>query len=180
VADTRPTVSAGTVEQGYSRNYKPQEIQAIRAGFLENRDNPKKMMELMTQYGVSVNDIANAMGGSPQGYQNILLQAGADPSFGGMSDYKPTANDKSYIDYMLTQPNPLGQGTLADVYKNQGIDPYTDPRVITQAREQNQRYEARNDLYGGTLDVNQGAPWQNPSWQANQNAAAAATAALVG
>jgi hypothetical protein len=175
-ADTRPTVSAGTVEQGYSRNYKPQEIQAIRAGFLENRDNPKKMMELMTQYGVSVNDIANAMGGSPQGYQNILLQAGADPSFGGMSDYKPTANDKSYIDYMLTQPNPLGQGTLADVYKNQGIDPYTDPRVITQAREQNQRYDTRNDLYGGTLDVNQGAPWQNPSWQANQNAAAAATA----
>jgi hypothetical protein len=93
-----------------------------------------------------------------------------------MSDYKPTANDKSYIDYMLTQPNPLGQGTLADVYKQQGIDPYTDPRVITQAREQNQRYDARNDLYGGTLDVNQGAAWQNPNWQAEQNAAAAATA----
>jgi len=174
--DTRPTVSAGTVAQGYSRDYSPQEIQAIRANFLQNQNNPQELMNLMTQYGVSVNDIATAMGGSPQGYQNILLQAGADPSFGGMSDYKPTANDKAYIDYMLTQPNPLGQGTLADVYKQQGIDPYTDPRVITQAREQNQRYDARNELYGGTLDVNQGAAWQNPNWQAEQNAAAAATA----
>jgi hypothetical protein len=175
-ADTRPTVSAGTVKQGYSRNYKPQEIQAIRAGFLENRDNPQKMMDLMTQYGVSVNDIATAMGGDVQGYQNIFLQAGADPSFGGMASYQPTANDTAYIDYMLTQPNPLGQGTLADVYKNQGINPYTDPRVIAQARQQNQRYENRNDLYGGTLSVDQGAPWQNPNWLANQNAAAAATA----
>jgi len=174
--DTRPTVSAGTVAQGYSRDYSPAEIQAIRANFLQNQGDPQKLMSLMTEYGVSVNDIANAMGGSPQGYQNLMLQAGANPSFGGMSDYKPTANDKSYIEWMLTQPNPLGQGTLADVYKNQGIDPFSDPRVITQAREQNQRFDRRNDMYGGTLDVNLGAAWQNPNWQAEQNAAAAATA----
>ena len=177
--DTRPTVSAGTVAQGYSRNYSPQEIQAIRANFLQNQNNPQELMSLMTQYGVSVNDIANAMGGSPQGYQNILLQAGADPSFGGMSDYKPTANDKSYIDYMLTQPNPLGQGTLADVYKQQGIDPYTDPRVITQAREQNDRAGRRASMYddaGAAPPMQEISPWQNPNWQAEQNAAAAATA----
>jgi hypothetical protein len=142
--DPRPTVSAGTVEQGYSQAYSPEQVQAIRAGFLDNRDDPQRMMELMNQYGVNVKDIATAMGGSEKGYQNIFLQGGADPSFGGMGDYKATTNDKAYLDNMLKQPNPLGQGTLADVYKKQGIDPYTDPRVLTQAREENERLARRN------------------------------------
>jgi hypothetical protein len=147
--DSRPTVSAGTVEQGYSQAYSPEQVQAIRAGFLDNRDDPQRMMELMNQYGVNVKDIATAMGGSEKGYQNIFLQAGAAPSFGGMSDYKATTNDKAYLDNMLKQPNPLGQGTLADVYKKQGIDPYTDPRVLTQAREENERLARRNLMRTG-------------------------------
>ena len=174
--DTRSTVSAGTTDQGYSRNYSPAEIQAIRGSFLQHRQDPQKMMELMNQYGVSVNDIATAMGGDVQGYQNIFLQAGANKNFGGMSDYKPTDDDNAYISWMLTQPNPAGQGTLADVYKNQGIDPFSDPRVISQARDQNQRYDRRNDLFGGSLGVDQAAPWQNQDWQAKQDAAAAAAA----
>jgi hypothetical protein len=144
--DTRPTVSAGTIDQGYSQNYSPEQVQAIRAGFLDNRNDPQKMMGLMTQYGVNVKDIATAMGGSEKGYQNIFLQAGAAPSFGGMDDYQATSADKAYLDNMLQSANPFGQGTLADVYRNQGIDPYTDPRVLTQAREENEREARRNQM----------------------------------
>jgi hypothetical protein len=170
--------SGGTKADGYSRDYSGKELTAIRAGFLENRNNPQAMMGLMDKYGVTVNDIATAMGGDVQGYQNIFLKEGADPSFGGMSSYQPTANDKAYIDRMLTQPNPLGQGTLADVYKAQGIDPYTDPRIISQARDQNQNAAARSNMYGGiaSAPMNQIAPWQNPNWKAEQDAAQQAEA----
>jgi len=165
--------SGGTKAEGYSRDYSGKELTAIRAGFLENRQDPQKMMELMKQYGVSVNDIATAMGGDVQGYQNILMKAGADPSFGGMSSYQPTANDKAYIDRMLTQPNPMGQGTLGDMYKKQGIDPYTDPRVISQARAQNANAANRANMYGGMANapMDQIAPWQDPNWRAKQDAA---------
>jgi len=165
--------SGGTKAEGYSRDYSGKELTAIRAGFLENRQDPQKMMELMKQYGVSVNDIATAMGGDVQGYQNILMKAGADPSFGGMSSYQPTANDKAYIDRMLTQPNPMGQGTLGDMYKKQGIDPYTDPRVISQARGQNTNAANRANMYGGiaSAPMEQIAPWQDPNWRAKQDAA---------
>jgi hypothetical protein len=143
------TPSGGTTEQGYSQNYSPEQMVAMRGTFLQNQSNPQKMMELMNQYGVNVKDLSLAMGGSEKGYQNIFLQGGADPSFGGMSDYKATTNDKAYLDNMLKQPNPLGQGTLADVYKKQGIDPYTDPRVLTQAREENERLARRNLMRTG-------------------------------
>jgi hypothetical protein len=128
-------------------------------------------MELMSQYGVSVNDVALAMGGSVQGYQNKFLQAGASNDFGGMSDQKASAADKSYIDWMLKQPNPAGQGTLADVYKRQGIDPYTDPRVITQAREQADR-QGRRD----TMRAEAGAT-PAPSFAGGPTAAASSTPA---
>jgi hypothetical protein len=103
-----------------------------------------------------------AQGGDRKGYQNIFLQAGADPAFGGMSDYKATANDSAYIDWMLTQPNPYGQGTMADVYKKQGIDPRTDPRVISQARAENERALDRAKMYenvGLTAPKEQISPW---------------------
>jgi hypothetical protein len=170
-SDFKP--SGGTKAEGYSRDYSGDELTAIRGNFIKNRDNPQELMKLMNQYGVSVDDLALAYGGDRQGYQNIFMKAGADPSFGGMSDYKATANDKAYIDYMLTQPNPLGQGTLADMYKGQGIDPYTDPRVISQARAQNANAAGRASMYGGiaSAPMDQIAPWQDPNWRAKQDAA---------
>lgn len=143
-ANFRP--SGGTVAQGFSRDYTPEQMVAIRGTFKQYENDPQKLMSLMSQYGVNVNDVALAMGGSVQGYQNKFLQAGASNDFGGMSDQKASAGDKSYIDWMLKQPNPAGQGTLADVYKRQGIDPYTDPRVITQAREQAERQVRRDTM----------------------------------
>lgn len=97
---------------------------------------------------------------------------------GNSSSFMSPASDKAYIDWMLTQPNPLGQGTVADVYKAQGVDPYTDPRVVSQAREQNERAGRRVDMYGGVAGapMEQIAPWQNPNWQVQQAAAQQALA----
>lgn len=175
-SDFKP--SGGTKAEGYSRDYSGDELTAIRGNFIKYRDNPQELMKLMDQYGVSVDDLALAYGGDRQGYQNIFMNAGADPSFGGMSSYQPTDNDKAYIDRMLTQPNPLGQGTLADMYKGQGIDPYTDPRVISQARAQNTNAANRVNMYGGiaSAPMDQIAPWQNPNWKAEQDAAQQAEA----
>lgn len=152
---------------------------SIRAGFIANRNNPQELMRLMTEFGVSVDELASVMGGDVKGYQNLFLQAGADPAFGGMNKYQAAPNDKAYIDYMLTQPNPYGQGTMADVYKAQGIDPYNDPRVISQARAENDRAVNRTKMYesaGLTAPKEQIAPWQNPNWKANQDAARQAEA----
>ena len=144
--DPRPTVSAGTTDQGYSRNYSPEEIETIRGSWIQNRSDPQAVMNLMNQYGVSVNDLSLAMGDSPRGYQNYFLNAGADPTFGGMADYQPTNAEKAYIGWLQTQPDVAGPGTLAQRYESQGVNPFTDPRIITQAREQIERLNRRNEM----------------------------------
>jgi len=182
----------GTTDQGYSRNYSGEELATISGTFDQYQNDPAKLMELMNKYGVNVNDLALARSGSNRpdtlrGYDNLFLQAGANKDWGGMSAVPATTNDKTYIDWMLTQPNPLGSGTLADVYKSQGIDPYTDPRVLEQAKEQNNRAQARMDIVSGKTDIvgpfatnqnydtktiydrsgqpnGQIAPWLNPNW----------------
>lgn len=144
--DPRPTVSAGTTDQGYSRNYSPEEIETIRGSWIQNRSDPQAVMNLMNQYGVSVNDLSLAMGDSPRGYQNYFLNAGADPTFGGMADYQPTNVEKAYIGWLQTQSDVAGPGTLAQRYESQGVNPFTDPRIITQAREQIERLNRRNEM----------------------------------
>jgi len=74
---------------------------------------------------------------------------------------------------MLAQPNPYGSGTLADVYKAQGItDPFNDPRVVAQATEQNTRANNRINLVNSSGASSPPganiAPWQDPNWQKYQ------------
>ena len=80
-----------------------------------------------------------------------------------------TAEQRSFIDWQQAQPNPYGPGTLADVYKSQGItDPYNDPRVIAQANAQLERAQNRQDLYassGVTAPTDEISPWQDPNWK---------------
>jgi hypothetical protein len=93
---------------------------------------------------------------------------------------------KNYIQWQMTQANPLGQGTLADVYAKQGItDPYNSPLVQQQAQEQLKRQDRRDAMYAATqmgLDPTlahspQGyGMWEDPNWLAKQTADAAATA----
>jgi hypothetical protein len=184
----------GSKSSGYSRDYTPAELASIRAVWAGNQNTPAALMKAMQDTGVSVKDIALAVAGSGdastlQGFNNFFTQAGAPAGFGGMYQASDmSANDKSYIDWMLTQPDPLGRGTMADVYKSQGIDPYTNPGVLAQAKSQNQRSADRAGLiteagqtpviYNNTGDPNaQIAAWQNPNWKAAQDARAAALAA---
>jgi hypothetical protein len=184
----------GSKSSGYSRDYTPAELASIRAVWAGNQNTPAALMKAMQDTGVSVKDIALAVAGSGdastlQGFNNFFTQAGAPAGFGGMYQASDmSANDKSYIDWMLAQPDPLGRGTMADVYKSQGIDPYTNAGVIAQAKSQNQRAADRAGLiteagqtpviYNNTGDPNgQIAAWQNPNWKAAQNARTAALAA---
>ena len=184
----------GSRSSGYSRDYTPAELASIRAVWAGNQNTPAALMKAMQDTGVSVKDIALAVAGSAdastlQGFNNFFTQAGAPAGFGGMYQASDmTANDKAYIDWMLAQPDPLGRGTMADVYKSQGIDPYNNPGVLAQAKSQNQRSADRAGLiteagqtpviYNNTGDPNgQIAAWQNPNWRAAQNARTAALAA---
>jgi hypothetical protein len=93
---------------------------------------------------------------------------------------------KNFIKWQMSQANPLGQGTMADVYAKQGItDPYSNPIIQQQAQDQLKRQDRRDAMYSATqmgLDPSleyspQGyGQWEDPNWQAKQTADAAATA----
>lgn len=90
--------------------------------------------------------------------------AAAFPEYGSVADYDTAvdgAQDRSYIDWMVDQPNPYGQGTLASVYEQQGIDPFTDPRVLAQAQEERERADRRYDMFdqAGVVPEIDLTPW---------------------
>lgn len=54
---------------------------------------------------------------------------------------------KNFIEWQGAQPNPLGQGTIADVWAKQGIsDPLSNPVLIGQAETQLNRAEQRSAM----------------------------------
>lgn len=54
---------------------------------------------------------------------------------------------KNFIEWQGAQPNPLGQGTIADVWAKQGItDPLSNPVLIGQAESQLNRAEQRSAM----------------------------------
>jgi hypothetical protein len=77
--------------------------------------------------------------------------AAALPQYGSVDDYataRAAAEQREFIAWQAEQPNPLGQGTLADVFASQGItDPKNDPRLLAQAQEQINRASRREDMY---------------------------------
>jgi hypothetical protein len=93
---------------------------------------------------------------------------------------------KNFIKWQMSQANPFGQGTMADVFAKQGItDPYSNPIVQQQAQEQLKGQDRRDAMYAAAqmgLDPSleyspQGyGQWEDPNWQAKQTANAAATA----
>jgi len=93
---------------------------------------------------------------------------------GAPSNTKPTpvtAEQKlAYKQWMLAQPNPAGPGTLADLYKAQGVDPLTDPRVDAQAQSEIERSNRRKELYAssGVSAPNNLSPWEDKDWQKYQ------------
>lgn len=54
---------------------------------------------------------------------------------------------KNFIEWQSAQPNPIGQGTIADIWAKQGItDPMSNPLLISQAETQLNRAEQRSAM----------------------------------
>lgn len=54
---------------------------------------------------------------------------------------------KNFIEWQGMQPNPFGQGTIADVWTKQGItDPLSNPVLISQAQNQLNRADQRSAM----------------------------------
>ena len=102
--------------------------------------------------------------------------AAAFPQYGGEADYataKAAAEQREFIAWQSSQPNPAGQGTVGDIYAAQGItDPKKDPRLLAKAQEQIDQAKRREDLYKQsrvTPPVTL-APWSEPNWREKQDA----------
>jgi len=92
---------------------------------------------------------------------------------------KAAAEQREFIAWQSSQPNPVGQGTIGDMYAAQGItDPKNDPRVLAIARQQVDRAQNREALFA-EAGVQPGnlAPWTDPNWRETQAAARQAEAA---
>lgn len=76
------------------------------------------------------------------------------------SEPSVSAAIKNFIAWQGAQPNPLGQGTIADVWAKQGItDPLSNPVLIGQAETQLNRAEQRS-----AMNPNYVAEW-NGDWK---------------
>jgi hypothetical protein len=92
-----------------------------------------------------------------------------------------------FLQWQASQPNPAGSGTIGDVWARQGIaNPYSDPRLVSQAQQQIDRSDNRTDAFnqaGIVPDVELIAPWNDPNWPSyqgsNKVAFETATAALA-
>ena len=148
--------------------------------------NPKTG-DVLTPDGYRV----NAFGGAVTANQDAVSKEDAELMKGLTFSMDPNREAtpeevRNYIQWQMTQPNPYGQGTLADVYAKQGItDPYNSPIVQQQAQEQLKRQDRRDAMYAATqkgLDPSaahspQGyGMWEDPNWLEKQTASAAAAA----
>lgn len=150
--DTRYQMAGGTMDQGYSRDYSPEERIGINQAYMRSQQDAnygvKGLMADMEKTGVSAMDLALSYGIDPHSVGQYLTRGGASSEFGGIDDKYDIAAQDKFIAWQNSQPNPYGQGTLADVYKAQGISD-TDPIRRAQAQEVIDRQARRNAMRTG-------------------------------
>ena len=147
--DTRYQMAGGTTDQGYSRDYSPEERIGINQAFIRSQQDPNYgvagLMADMEKTGVNARDLALSYGIDPHSVGQYLTRGGASSEFGGIDDnYNLSAQDE-FIKWQNSQPNPYGQGTLGDVYRAQGVSD-TDPIRRAQAQEIIDRQARRDAL----------------------------------
>jgi hypothetical protein len=99
----------------------------------------------------SVSNLDTAQTALPVGPTIAAITTETDNSTPGVS-----AAIKNFIEWQGVQPNPFGQGTIADVWAKQGItDPLSNPVLIGQAETQLNRAEQRS-----AMNPNYVAEWQ--------------------
>jgi hypothetical protein len=139
----------GTVEQGYSREWTPEQRLGINQAYIRSQTDPdygvKGLMADMEKTGVTAKDIALSYGTDPNTVNQYLIRGGASAEFGGINKNWDTKKQDDFIKWQNLQPNPYGQGTLGDMYKAQGISD-NDPIRRAQAQEQIEREERRRQM----------------------------------
>ena len=110
-------------------------------------------------------------------FRNVTVQAlPASPitvtTAGGTIQVDATSEVARFLQWQASQPNPVGSGTIGDVWARQGIaNPYSDPSLVSQAQQQIDRADSRTDVFnqaGITPDVELIEPWNDPNWPAYQ------------
>jgi hypothetical protein len=150
--DTRYQMAGGTMDQGYSRDYTPEQRIGINQAYIRSQQDAnygvQGLMADMEKTGVTAKDLALSYGIDPNSTNQYLIRGGASPEFGGINTDWDTQKQDEFIAWQNSQPNPYGQGTLADVYRAQGISD-TDPVRRAQAQEVIERQKAREGLRAG-------------------------------
>jgi hypothetical protein len=164
------TIPGGTMDQGYSRDYTPEQRIGINQAYIRSQQDAnygvQGLMADMEKTGVTAKDLALSYGIDPNSTNQYLIRGGASPEFGGINTDWDTQKQDEFIAWQNSQPNPYGQGTLADVYRAQGISD-TDPVRRAQAQEVIERQKAREGLRAGIttsggVAVGGGVPGPSP------------------
>jgi hypothetical protein len=138
----------GTVKEGYSRDYTPEQRIGINEAFIRSQKDAgygtQGLMADMEKTGVTANDLALSRGLDKNSVNQYLVRGGADLDFMGIDTGMDKAKLDAFIKAQNAAPNPYGQGTMGDVFRKQGISD-TDPIRYAQAQEIVER-EARRNL----------------------------------
>jgi len=146
------TIPGGTMDQGYSRDYTPEQRIGINQAYIRSQQDAnygvQGLMADMEKTGVTAKDLALSYGINPNSTNQYLIRGGASPEFGGINTDWDTQKQDEFIAWQNSQPNPYGQGTLGDVFKKQGVSD-NDPVRRAQAQEIIERQAARAAMRSG-------------------------------
>ena len=143
-------MEGGTRAQGYSRDYTPEQRIGINQAWIDYaHSDPKKLMEMMTQYGVTAKDLALSFGMDQNSLNQYLIRSGADPSFAGIDTGWDADKQAQFIRWQGEQTDQFGN-RIGDTWAKQGItDPVNDPLLRARAQEQIEREVRRQALRSG-------------------------------
>ena len=134
-------------------------------------------------FGSQLQDAINALTPPPEAIASEpVTPAAADASpitQSALSVNVPAATGsaaiKNFIEWQSAQPNPFGQGTMADLWVMQGItDPFNSPALISQAQNELTKSDSRA-AFNPSYTAEWRGDWNNQMVQAKAAEAARQT-----
>ena len=88
--------------------------------------NPGKdaLMSAMIEHSITVDELQKAMDYQVDAIKHLRM-LGVPDGFQGLKVWSDAVIN-TVLDWQLAQPNPFGSGTIADIFKAQHVDPYTN------------------------------------------------------
>ncbi len=116
--------------------------------------NPSKdaLMTAMIAHSISADELQTAMDYQIDAIKHLRM-LGVPDGFQGLKVWSDAVIN-TVLDWQLAQPNPFGTGTIADIFKAQHVDPYTNAPERAKVQELLDR-EARRQA----ADAFYKAPW---------------------